>query len=70
MPDLIEYDTYNAVMTSPYHYQVKPPLCIIGEVNFASNITTQIRQWKIVVYTMNSCDLLNFNTTDGFKDPI
>ena len=70
MPDLTEYDTYNAVMTSPYHYQVKPPLCINGEVNFASNITTQIRQWKIAVYTMNSCDLLNFNTVDRFKDPI
>ena len=30
----------NAMMTSPYHYQVKPPLCIIGEVNFASDVTT------------------------------
>ena len=70
MPNLTEYDMYNVVMTSPYHYQFKPPLCIIGEVNFAYNITTQIRQWKIAVYTMNSCDLLNFNNVDGFKDPI
>ena len=39
-PHLAEYDMYNAVMTSTYHYQVKPPLCIIGEVNFASDVTT------------------------------
>ena len=70
MPEITEYDTYNAVMALPYNYQVKPPLCIIGEVNFASNITTQIRQWKIAVYTMNYFDLLNFYTADRFKDPI
>ena len=40
--DLVEYDTYNAVMTSPYHYQVKPPLCVIGEVNFTSDVTTHL----------------------------
>ena len=40
--NLAEYDMYIEVMTSPYHYQVKPPLCISGQVNFSSDVTTHL----------------------------